>query len=185
MRLNFSAQTLKSSDPERLNFSAQKSGTLRKSRLELLTRNLKPFCSTCIQKTSLEGRRTRIQGVRAIFRFQVFWTTKFGQPSEPEPEPDFPNLKYPTKNPDIRPIRPKIAWHSPQDTPTQTPVPQRPQTHPRAQQWLFSIPANSLNFIRGLPAQPVAPSHRNSVGVPAVGFRGPPSSFSIRSPANS
>ena len=105
-----------------------------------------------------------MQGVRAIFRFQVFWTTKFGQPSEPEPE--FPNLKYPTKNPDIRPIRPKIAWHSPQDTPTLTPVPQRPQTHPRAQQWLFSIPANSLNFIKGLPAQPVAPSHRNSVGVP-------------------
>jgi hypothetical protein len=98
----------------------------------------------------------------------VFWTTKFGQPSEPEPEPEpeFPNLKYPTKNPDIRPIRPKIAWHSPQDTPTLTPVPQRPQTHPRAQQWLFSIPANSLNFIKGLPAQPVAPSHRNSVGVP-------------------
>jgi len=117
----------------------------------------------------------------------VFWTTKFGQPSEPEPEPepDFPNLKYPTKNPDIRPIRPKIAEHSPQDTPTQTPVPQRPQTHPRAQQWLFSIPANSLNFIGGLPAQPVARSHRNSVSVPAVGFRGPPSNFGTRSPPNS
>jgi hypothetical protein len=65
-----------------------------------------------------------------------FLTPEISAPPPTRTSWSFPEKFGPT--PPIRyPSGPKIAEHSPQDTPTPTPMTRRPQTHPRAQQWLF------------------------------------------------